>query len=394
MPELTERGLEISTYNENLEALITKLKDIYGDDINVETNSPDGQFAGIFAQAQTDLDEQLLNIWNSLNPEKATGVALDRCYSFNGIIRKAGTYTYVNEVFTFSGACVLKGIEEDGAENAYTVRDNAGNLFYLVNRHTQADTGTATLQVRAAEIGKVEVLPNTINTPVTVVLGVTAVNNPFPAISVGVNEETDFEFRTRRNQSIYAASKGFDESMNSALLALADVTYAAVYDNRYGEYNQYGVPLHGLWCVVEGAGDQEVAKVIYSKLSPGVPLFGSIEEIVTDVYGKSNIIKFDRVGQEALYVRGVLKSPSGRDFDVASVVSYITSNYKFLVNQTVTSNDIISLVQKYNTKNNLDLVAYNLDVSNDNAVWAEYVSPKNIIDRFELTADTITFTKG
>ena len=56
--------------------------------------------------------------------------------------------------------------------------------------------------------------------------------------------------------------------------------------------------------------------------------------------------------------------------------------------------NIISLVQKYNTDNNLDLVAYNLDVSNDNSVWAEYVAPKNIIDRFELTADTITFTKG
>ena len=41
MPELTERGLKISTYNENLAALITKLKDIYGDDITVETNSPD-----------------------------------------------------------------------------------------------------------------------------------------------------------------------------------------------------------------------------------------------------------------------------------------------------------------------------------------------------------------
>lgn len=393
MAELTNRGLEISTYNENLEQLINDLKLIYGDDINVDSNSPDGQFAGIFAQGQTDLEELLLNIWNSLNPEKATGTALDRIYAFNGIRRKAGTYTYVNEEFTFSGACTLKGIEEDGEDNAYTIRDNAGNKFLLVNRHEQAEAGTATLQVRAADIGQVEVLPNTIKTPVTVILGVSAVNNPFPAVSVGINEETDFEFRNRRNQAIYQASKGFDESMKAALLNIPNVNYAEVYDNRYGDYSIYGVPLHGLWPVVEGGGNEEVAEVIYTKLSPGVPMFGNVEVQVPDAYGKLNMIKFSRVGQEDLYVKGNLKSISGRDFVISDIVDYILKNYKFQINQTVTSNDIICLIQNYNTDNGTDIVASGVQVGISTTEWSDYVSPSNLINRFEMTSETINFQK-
>ena len=323
MAELTNRGLEISTYNDNLAELTEDLKKIYGEDINVDSNSPDGQFTGIFAQGKTDLEELLLNIWNSLNPEKATGTALDRVFAFNGIRRKAGTYTYVNEKISFTGACSLKGIEEDGAENAYTIRDNAGNRFLLVNRHVQTGEGSATLQFRAENIGQVEVLPNTITTPVTVVLGVSSVNNPFPAISVGINEETDFDFRRRRDKALYSSSSGYDESIKAALLNILDVTYAEVYDNRDGEYTSYGVPLHGIWIVVEGGKDNEVGQVIFSKIVPGIPMFGEKTVYITDAYGKINSIKFSRVTQQNLYVKGNLKSISGKDFVVSEVADYI-----------------------------------------------------------------------
>ena len=391
MPELNERGLSISTFTENKEKLSEEIKSIYGEDINIDANSPDGQFISIFSQAKTDLEELLLGIWNSLNPDKATGVSLDRVFAFNGIRRKAGTYTYVNEEFTFSNACTLKGIEEDGVENAYTIRDNEGNKFLLVNRHEQPEAGTVTLLVRAEKIGKIEVLPNTINTPVTVILGVSAVNNPFPAVSVGINEETDFEFRNRRNLAIYAASKGFDESMKSALLNLPDVTYAEVYDNRYGDYSSFGVPLHGIWAVVEGGGDKEIANTIFTKLTAGVPMFGSEEIYVNDSYGKSNVIKFSRVVQQNLYVNGNLKSVSGKPFVVSDIISYIVSNYKFQINQIVTSNDIICLVEDYNKNNGTDVLATNVKVSNDNIAWQDFVAPSNIINRFEMSEDTISF---
>lgn len=391
MPELNERGLKIGTYTENSEELTNELKSIYGEDINVDSNSPDGQFIGIFAQAKTDLEELLLGVWNSLNPERATGVALDRVFAFNGIRRKAGTYTYVNEEFTFSNACTLKGIEEDGVENAYTIRDNEGNKFLLVNRHEQSGAGTVTLLVRAEKIGKVEVLPNTINTPVTVILGVTAVNNPFPAVSVGINEETDFEFRNRRNLAIYAASKGFDESMKSALLNLADVTYAEVYDNRYGDYSSFGVPLHGIWAVVEGGGDKEIANTIFTKLSPGVPMFGSEELYVNDSYGKSNMIRFSRVVQQNLYVKGNLKSVSGNTFVISDVVKYILTNYQFKINQIITSNDIICLIEEYNKDRGTDILATDVKVSNDNIAWLDFVAPSSIINRFEMSEETISF---
>lgn len=61
MPDIIdENGLQVKTFDEILQELKDGLRAIYGNDINLDQNSPDGQMVGIIAQVATDLRELLV----------------------------------------------------------------------------------------------------------------------------------------------------------------------------------------------------------------------------------------------------------------------------------------------------------------------------------------------
>jgi uncharacterized phage protein gp47/JayE len=66
-------GLTVSTLSEIRADLEAKLKAIYGNDINIDPDSPDGQLINIFAQAGIDLREIILQINSSFDPDQAAG---------------------------------------------------------------------------------------------------------------------------------------------------------------------------------------------------------------------------------------------------------------------------------------------------------------------------------
>ena len=69
MPNILDvNGLQIKTFNEIKEELITSLRGIYGNDINVDSNSPDGQLVNILAQAIIDQLELIQQAYNSFDP--------------------------------------------------------------------------------------------------------------------------------------------------------------------------------------------------------------------------------------------------------------------------------------------------------------------------------------
>ena len=53
---LNSAGLQIDSKSTIIAALIASMQSIYGSDINVASNSPDGQLINIFAQADEDFE--------------------------------------------------------------------------------------------------------------------------------------------------------------------------------------------------------------------------------------------------------------------------------------------------------------------------------------------------
>ena len=234
--EVTAAGLITQGLDEIIADLQTAFQSIYGSDINLDSNSPDGQMIGIMAQLKSDLLDSITQVYNSFDPDVAQGTALDARVASNGIQRIGGTYTIAPVSITVDRAMTLYGLDQE-AEAVFTVADASGNQFQLIATNAFGAPGSAELNFQAVDVGAVDVSLNTITTQVTVVLGVTAVNNPNPAGQIGQNEETDADLKLRRSVSLAIGGKNSVDALRSDLLNTTAVTDAYVFDNYTGSDN-------------------------------------------------------------------------------------------------------------------------------------------------------------
>lgn len=93
MAGLTDQGLEIKRLSDVLEDNRQRAREIFsdlvapGDEVDVSDNSAIGRIIGVVAPAEADLWEAIQQIYNSFNPNTATGVALDNIVALSGIVR-------------------------------------------------------------------------------------------------------------------------------------------------------------------------------------------------------------------------------------------------------------------------------------------------------------------
>lgn len=318
------------------------MRQIYGADINVDANSPDGQMVNIVAQAKTDVLELSQQIYNSFDPDKAVGTSLDARCAINGVLRNPGTQTIQNVVVTTDRAVTLPGL--DTSVTPFTVADTSGNQYQLVS--TFAFTGAAStgLVFKAVLIGAVSSLPNTIISIITVTLGVTAVNNPTTYTTLGLVEETDYALRIRRQKSVALPSQGYLEGLIGALLDTTGVTEAMVYENDTNSTDANGIPGHSIWCIVRGGVNPGIANAIYVKRNAGCGMKGSVVVPVLQVDGSYFSVKFDRPTLENLYISFNIVAVTG-SVDASFIRNQILSLLSYTIAQPAVASEITALVE-------------------------------------------------
>lgn len=376
-------GLQTLTQNEIVDNLTAEFKEIYGEDINVDSNSPDGQIINIFAQMQEDYYELLNQVNSSFDPDQAIGTVLDQRCAINGVQRKSGTYTYVQIDVTADRSVTLAGLDSNSVEDSYTISDNEGNLFVLANT-SNIQNGTTSLRFRAVNIGNVEVTPNTINTPVTIILGVTEVNNPSGASEQGINEETDAELRERRKRSVSISNQGYTDGLLAALENIPDVTKASVYQNRGATTDADGIPGHSIWVVVQGGTDEQIGKVMDNKVAGGVGMKGTQSVNVIQSDGSIATYNFDRPTAETLYLSLDITPLNGQIIVYDDIKSSIVNGLKFQPNETVDSSAIICYIKSVQEN-----IALTCQVSTDGITWETVVTPTTKDKYFEITTSSI-----
>lgn len=375
---LNENGLQVSTATELVDDLTTSFQTIYGTDISVDQNSPDGQMINIFAQGQTDIRELLLQIYNSFDPDNCSGRLLDERCAINNVFRRGGTFTTVDISITTDRTVSLQGVDENYNDiNAmgYTIQDNAGNQFILVNSQTLT-AGTTSVLFRAQQLGRVEVTPQTITTPVTIVLGVTSVINPGAQSSLGENEETDTELKIRRRQSVSIGSSGYLNGLLAYVLQLNGVTDAALYENYTSQTDANGIPPHCIWLIVEGGAASDIANALYIKKSYGCDMRGDITYTITTPSNQQFIAKWDEPTTQNLYMKFNIQSlKSGISFDEDAIKQYIINNTSFMIGASAETASLTATAQAAIDANGGEGVALGVLISTDNQSWVEYVSP-------------------
>ena len=374
MSALTENGLQIDTTEQILDQLINGtdtlkgFKDIYGEDINLSPDTPDGQMLGILAQAIYDQNVLLQDIYNSFSPDYSFGVQQDNTYAINYVKRKGGSYTVVPIRVVINKQCTLQGLD-DNANSAdatgYTVADNQGNQFYLLKSAT-LQAGTYDLDFRAKDIGQVITIPNTITNQITVVLGVSSVNNPLSALTIGEDYESDESFRIRRSKTKGITSQGITYGLESALNQLDGVIASFVYENNTDVEDNYGTKPHTIWVIVQGGVDDEIANKISIYKSNGTPMRGDQEVKVQAPNDVIQVIRFDRPLQQTFYIRFSINSKvQGYQPDQEYIKTQLVKIFQPKMGQSIYSNDFVVLLNSIDE----NAVFYNLELSQDKETW-------------------------
>jgi uncharacterized phage protein gp47/JayE len=311
MPNVLDaNGLQTMTRAELVTYFTTKYQQIYGPDINLESNTPDGQMMNIQIQAILDLQDLVTQVYNQFDPDNAVGVVLDQRVAINGIQRQAGTYTVTPITVVTSQSVNLYGLDQD-VEPVFTVSDNAGNLWELQETQLGVTAGTHSYSFRAAIPGAQLTVPNTITTQVTIILGVTSVNNPTTYTTLGINEESDANLKVRGKSRCRFRLKATWRPSRRAR-EHPGVDSAFVYENDTGTTDSDGVPGHSIWVIVSGSGtDAEIAGAIYAKRNAGCGMFGDETYDVTQVDGTLFTVRWDSVVFQDLFIEFTVTSIDG-----------------------------------------------------------------------------------
>lgn len=390
MPNILDAdGLQLASQAELVAQFTAAFQAIYGADINLDQDSPDGQMMMIFIQAVLDDEDLLMEIYNGFDPDNAIGGVLDQRVAINGIQRQAGTFTVTPVDVTVSQSVNLYGLDQ-GIQPVYTIQDNAGNQWQLQTTQLGVAPGTSTFNFQAALPGAVQTVPNTITSFVSVVLGVTSVNNPSPALTVGINEETDAALRIRRQKSVSIGSQGYLAGLRAALLNINGVTDAFVYENNTSITDGDGTPGHTIWVVVAGSGAAaDIANAIYVKRNAGAGMRGATSFVVTQVDGSFFTVRWDDVTGVPLFISFHTASLDGIHApNNAAIIAGLPAIFKPGVFQQVNINELATLIQEIDP-NTLVTFPTNTGFSTDNVTFFADLQPaKN--EQFTVSSGNIT----
>lgn len=375
MPNILDRnGLQTDTLQEATAKISEAMKAIYGQDIVIDSNSPDGQWLNIIAQLNVNQLELITDIYNARTIAGAQGIQLDQLGGIVGIQRNGATYTLVNVDVTFmrsTGAGTtqtvnLVGLDENynttHSDTAFTVSDRNGNMFYLISSQQVVlddETPLKTLRYgfRAKNLGKVSVTAGTINTIVTILAGVHGVINPSVPFFDGYDEESDGMLRARMQGSVGIRGSASGDAMRSRILEIQGVSEAKIYENYY-DFSVDGIPPHSVWIIVyvpsqTGVFDDAIAQAIYDTKTLGA---GYKRDVVDGKIVKV-IFTTSGIGQEVIFYHGtpvelslqiiISRYQNNTVFDLEAMKNYIVANLTYKLGQTAQSAEVITVVTQF-----------------------------------------------
>lgn len=390
---LDANGLTVKTRTEIVTELETGLRGIYRPDMNLDQNSSDGQMVNIFAQMATDIRELLVQINNGFNPDKALGRILDERTTINNIERAGATFTTINITITCDRTVNLQGLDDSFSDIngvGYTVQDNAGTQFILIDSVTLI-AGTYTLLFRAKNIGRVETIIGTITNPVTIVIGVTNINNPTAPVSLGQNEETDAQLRTRRARSVSISSNGYLNGLLGLILSLDGVIDAKLYENYGDTTDANGIPEHCIWLIADGGSNSDIGNAIYERKSYGCDMKGDVEVNIITASDSLFVAKFDRPTSQNLYIRFEIKRTNPvHIFDLPSIKEYIENNVLYTIGEYAETSRLTTESVLGITAQGGGGVPINMEISDDGISWVDYLPVSSLDSKWVIDATNIS----
>lgn len=265
--QFNNNGLEIDTFRDLFQTLSDAYKGIYGQDIDLDQESPDGQRVAIEAQARMDIEASLQWLYSQMDPDFNTGDMQQVIAKLHGLYLRPGSRSQRDlnvstdrPVFLYSG---------------YKIRDQS-NQVWFVRQNVTIPAGTTTVTFFAQDFGKVTGLIADTFTQLTPELGVLNITSDAVAI-VGRDEETPEEFRQRRNRSLENPATGSTGAIFAKVAQLTGVTDLNVGENDTKIDDALtGIPANSIWLVAEGWSVSEIVEVMVKQKGGGTGTKGTV----------------------------------------------------------------------------------------------------------------------
>lgn len=316
-PIIDASGISAPTYAEVLEYLQQQFRSIYGADAYLGNDSQDGQFLGVLALAISDANAATIAVYNSFSPLTAQKNGLSSNVKINGISRGVSTSSQVDLLLVGqAGTQITQGL----------AKDQNGRQWALPPVVVISPSGDITVTATCTQSGDISATPGQVNEIATPVRGWQSVTNPAAAIS-GAPVESDAALRQRQQISVALPSRTVLEGTTGAVADLVGVTRVATYENDTNVTDANGIPAHSISLVVEGGSVPAIAQAIATKKTPGTGTYGSIGQMVPDVYGNPITILFFRPAYVVIDVAITVKPLPGYSSSQASTIKQAVSDY-------------------------------------------------------------------
>jgi len=340
MLQVTNKGIVIDRLDEIHSRLSDGFKRIYGDDINIDADTPDGQMIGLFSQSLADINKVIAFIHQMLDPYSATGGWLEQRTLYAGIVRRGAEYSYISDV-------VITGTPHVSIPSNTIFSDNNRNRWVSLDTVTLNEFGSAKLRLRSEELGAFYLSTGDELNMETVIVGVDKITLTKEAVQ-GIEEETDGKLLTRFMQSHSVNNNDDREGIKSALLSLPDVKKVKVIENYTGEFDRVtGVPAHTMNAIVLGGNDIDITTMLLKKKIGGCAFMGQ-HKVVAHYKDANRTVLFDRPEEVRIHVRLVIRRLVGfTDINTEGIKSALEST-DFDIGESVYAMRLICQVNSVN----------------------------------------------
>ncbi|MBM7623638.1 baseplate J/gp47 family protein [Sporohalobacter salinus] len=293
---VTEQGFCKKTYPEVLADMQARARDLFGNEVNLEDDSPLGKFIKLNAFETAIAWNEAENVYNSAYVFSASGQQLDNIVVRVGITRKEATAA--------QGKVIFFGDEGIEIPTGFLIETDTEDSIQF--KTTQAgiidSSGSIMLDIVAKEKGQHTNVPaDTITTITNPLPGLDRVTNN-KKTKGGQDRESDMELRDRYFDSVSKAGGSTTNAILANVFEVDGVRAAIVIENdTFQEVD--GIPPKSFETVVLGGIGKDIANAIMDKKAGGIQAYGTNETyILQDNSGEDKIIKFSRAVEVPVYV--------------------------------------------------------------------------------------------
>lgn len=288
MATITTTGITPKTleqYRTDLEAVF---KQAFGDDLNVEPSTPQGQIIGIVALLLSQADDNLISVASASNIYRAFGQQIDGLASILSVNRSAASRTQVTATLTGVAATIIPA-----GTRAQSIN---GDLFSLDSDVQLPGSGTITATMFSVETGPIPLAANELTQIVDVVPGWETVDNS-SAGQPGQDVEADSAYRRKYFIELFKNALSVLNSTIGRVRLVEGVTDIIGRENDTNStvtIQNIDIDANSIALVVEGGSDNEIAQAIYEGKTGGTGTTGTTS-VTIQPNGFDQTFRFFRV---------------------------------------------------------------------------------------------------